>query len=487
MLNLTIITNIDMLKVHNPYTNELITELKFDTLESVEQKIDKLFINFKDKSNRLKPFERIIILENLVQLLKNNYQKIIDIAISEGGKPLNDTIIEMDRAIDGVKLAISCLRNEDGQKIPMGITKSSVNKLAFTDKEPIGLVLAYSAFNHPINLIIHQVIPAFAVGSPLIIKPASATPLTCEFLVSLFYEAGIRDIDLQMILCENEVSGKIISNNKISYFSFIGNAEIGWTLAKKLHNGVRYGLEHGGIAPVLIAEDIYNVDKDTQNNDLLRIAQSIVKGAFYHSGQVCVSTQRVYLPKKISGEFLDIILELSSKLIVGDPKSELTNLGPLIKNESLDKFDLWIKEAITNQSNTQSNSKLLCGGKRLENNCFEPTIILNPTDNSKLITDEVFGPILCINEYEDINSAIDKINNTDFIFHSAIFTNNIQKALKYSELINGTGIIINDHTAFRTDWMPFGGAKLSGMGTGGIEYSMNEYSYDKLKVINYNY
>lgn len=475
-----------MLKVHNPYTNELIKELQLENLEEIEQKTDKLYSNFKDKSNRLKPFERIVILEKLVQLLIVNYQKIINIAISEGGKPLNDTIIEMDRAIDGVKLAILSLRYNDGQKIPMGVTKSSINKLAYTDREPIGVVLAFSAFNHPINLIIHQVIPAFAVGSPVIIKPAPTTPLTCELLVSLFYKAGFRDIDLQMILCDNQIASQIVSNNKISYFSFIGNAEVGWMLAKKLNNGVRYGLEHGGIAPILIADDINNLDKTTQTNDLFRIAQSVIKGAFYHSGQVCVSTQRLYLPKNISAEFLEIIIELTNKLIVGDPNSDNTNLGPLIKSEALDKFDLWINEAINTKS-INSKTKLLCGGKRLDNNCFEPTIILNPDGNSKLITNEVFGPILSIIEYEDINSAIEKINSTDYIFHSAIFTNNIPKALKYSELINGTGIIINDHTAFRTDWMPFGGAKLSGMGIGGIEYSMNEYSYPKLKVINYNY
>lgn len=472
-----------MLKVYNPYNNELINEIKLENLEIIEVKIDKLFNNFKDKSNRLKPFERITVLEKLVNLLKENYQKIIDIAISEGGKPINDTIVEMDRAIDGIKIAISCLRNEDSKKIPMGITKSSINRIAYTDKEPIGLVLAYSAFNHPINLIIHQVIPAFAVGSPVIIKPAPTTPLTCQYLVSLFYEAGIREIDLQMIVCDNETATKVVSSDKIAYFSFIGNSEIGWKLAKKLNNGVRYGLEHGGIAPILISDDFNSNDKELFKKDLNRIAQSIVKGAFYHSGQVCVSSQRLFIPKNISDEFLSILLDYTKKLEVGDPKSNLTNLGPLIKAEALDKFDLWINETLQNSKNT----KLLCGGKRLVNNCFEPTLILNPNEDSKLMTNEIFGPIICINEYEDIYNAIEKINSTDFVFHSAIFSNNINNALKLSELINGTGIIINDHTAFRTDWMPFGGANLSGMGVGGIQYSMNEYSYDKLKLINYNY
>lgn len=464
------------LEVKSPFDNAIVGEIELNSLNEMLKKIE-LLEQFHSKSNdKLKPYQRIAILEKIVTLLHRDYDKIIEIAIAEGGKPLKDSIIEMNRAIDGVKIAIQSLRNWVGEQIPMEITQSSINRFAFTTREPIGVVLALSAFNHPINLIIHQVIPAFAVGTPILIKPAPKTPLTCKKLVELFYEAGISEDYLQFGNCTNEVTAELVKNDKISYLSFIGSANVGWGIVKKLHNGVRYGLEHGGTAPVIISDDIKS------SEDIAKIANLITKGGYYHSGQVCVSTQKVYLHKSISNEFNTFMKSHADKLILDNPFDIKTDLGPLISQDAINKIDNMVKESLYN-----NKTELIYGGERFGDTFYAPTLILNPSNEAIITNNEVFGPVICVYEYENIESAIQLANNSPYTFHSSIFTNSIKKAFELADKINGTGIMINDHTAFRTDWMPFGGGKNSGAGIGGIEYSMKEYSYEKLKVFNLNF
>jgi acyl-CoA reductase-like NAD-dependent aldehyde dehydrogenase len=467
------------LEVFSPYDKSKVGELELENIESANKKLELLYSFFQGKSThkKLKKFERLAILEKIIELLKRDYDKIINIAISEGGKPKKDTIIEMDRAIDGVKIAIATLRSMSGQEIPMELTPSSQNRYASYSYEPIGVIYALSAFNHPINLIIHQVIPAFAVGSPVLIKPAPATPLTCDYLVKLFYEAGVPEYYLQQLICDNDVAGQIVSDNRIAYLSFIGSAAVGWQLSRKLHNGVRFGLEHGGIAPVIIADDIQS------DEDILRIAKSIAKGGYYHSGQVCVSTQRVFIPRNISDSFVEKLTEIANNLKVGNPNDEDTDLGPVINLQSIERIDNWVKLAILDKN---ANCKLAFGENKIGDTCYAPTLLINPSKDALVSTNEIFGPVVCLYEYDDINEAINWANNSEFVFHSALFTNDLNSAFDLSEKLNGTGIMVNDHTAFRTDWMPFGGDKSSGMGIGGINYSMLEYSYKKLRVFNFN-
>lgn len=465
-----------ILEVKSPYNNSIVGEIELSSLNEMLKKID-LLENFHTNSNdKLKPYQRLEILEKIVDILKRDYDKIVEIAIAEGGKPLKDTIVEMNRAIDGVKIAIQSLRNWCGEQIPMEITQSSVNRFAFTTREPIGVVLALSAFNHPINLIIHQVIPAFAVGTPILIKPAPKTPLTCKKLVELFYEAGIRESYLQFGICTNEVTAELIKSDKISYLSFIGSANVGWGIAKKLNNGVRYGLEHGGTAPVIISDDI------NSNEDIAKIANLITKGGYYHSGQVCVSTQKVFLHKNISNDFISFMKNNAEQLILDNPSYLKTDLGPIISEEAIIKIDRLVKESLNNDK-----TELIYGGERINDSFYAPTLILNPSIDSIITNNEVFGPVICVYEYENLEQAVKSANSSPFTFQSSVFTNNIKKAFELANKVNGTGIMINDHTAYRTDWMPFGGGKSSGAGIGGIEYSMKEYSYEKLKVFNLNF
>ncbi len=241
-------------------------------------------------------------------------------AAREGGKPLVDSRVETDRAIDGMKLCIQHLRTQAGGEIPMNLNAASAGRLAFTQHEPIGVVVAFSAFNHPLNLIVHQVGPAIAAGCPVIVKPAKATPLSCFRLVNILRQAGLPAEWCQaLVTTDNDVASEMVADRRLGFFSFIGSGRVGWDLRRKLAPGARCSLEHGGVAPVIVAADA----------DLDNALPLLCKGGFYHAGQVCVSVQRVYADKAIARGFAERLAGLAEKLKVGDPTLPDTEVGPL--------------------------------------------------------------------------------------------------------------------------------------------------------------
>ena len=280
-----------MLEVKSPWNNETVGTVKTHNsseIESIVQEVCGISIH---KGQDFPPKERINVLKSFIKIIQENTQSLAELATSEGGKPITDSIIEIKRGAEGVESCIEVLKSESGSVIPMNINEASSNRIAFTQKEPIGVVLAISAFNHPFNLIIHQVIPAIAVGCPVIVKPAEDTPLSCLKIVEMLYEAGLPKNRCHFVMPENlELATKLVSDERIDFFSFIGSSKVGWFLRSKLAPGTRCSLEHGGMAPTFI----------TKNSDLDLCAKSIARGGFYHAGQVCVSVQRIYLSKTIS-------------------------------------------------------------------------------------------------------------------------------------------------------------------------------------------
>ena len=399
--------------------------------------------------------------------ISSQIEELTTMCASEGGKLYADSKVEILRAINGIQVAIEELGRYEGKEIAMGHTPSSANRIAYTFKEPIGVVASISAFNHPFSLAIHQVIPAVAVGAPVIIKPATATPMSAFRLVEILYEAGLPRAWASAIVCDQDGARLLASSPKISYLSFIGSKEVGWELNQKVAHGTRVALEHGGVAPAIVDKDV-NIDE---------VVPSLVKGGFYHAGQVCVSVQRVFVHVDICAEFAQKFAQSASSLIVGTPLDPKTDVGPLISEKEILRIDFWVDEA------SRSGAKLLCGSKRVEHSCYAPTVLLNPSDSVRVSTHEVFAPVVCIYSYEDINEAIERANALEFSFQASIFTKNIDLALKAVKELNATAVMVNDHTAFRVDWMPFGGAKASGLGLGGIGYSMDEMSNKKLMVI----
>lgn len=454
-------------KVTSPYDLHLIEEISFATAEQAEKALSTAYDLFVDRSKWLPKYERISILEKTMDIMNGQIEELTKIAAEEGGKPYTDSKVEVLRAINGVKLAIEHLGSLKGEEIPMGLTPTSTNRLAFTMREPIGVVVSVSAFNHPLNLIIHQTIPAIAVGCPVIIKPALTTPRSCFKFVEILYQAGLPKEWCQALLCENDVAEKLVTDKRVNYFSFIGSAKVGWFLKSKLAPGARCALEHGGAAPVIVEKDV-NIEE---------IIPSLVKGGFYHAGQVCVSVQRVFVHESICQKVAEKIAESAKKLKVGDPLDPKTEVGPLILPREVDRVEEWVKEAET------KGGKILCGGKRISETCYEPTVILNPPDNVNVSQQEIFGPVVCVYSYTNRQDAIKKANSLPFAFQASVFTKDLDTALDTVQRLNATAVMVNDHTAFRVDWMPFGGRDVSGIGMGGIPYSMHEMTREKMMVI----
>ena len=325
------------LTVKSPFDQHFIREFPLAGEREIEKALDRAFSLFRDPARHLPKFQRIEILEKLAGLMSAQVEELTRIAAEEGGKPYRDSKVEVLRAINGVKLAAAELYNLRGEEIPMGMTAASVNRLAFTTREPIGVVLAISAFNHPLNLIVHQVIPAVATGCPVIVKPASSTPVSCFNLVKLLYESGLPEDWCTALVCKRELAEKLASDPRIGYVTFIGSHEVGWRLRSILAPGTRVALEHGGVAPVIVDE---SADIDT-------IVPPIAKGGFYHAGQVCVSVQKVFVHESKARNFAEKLAAEADKMIVGDPLDPLTDIGPLITESDAIRVQEWVEEAVS--------------------------------------------------------------------------------------------------------------------------------------------
>ena len=457
------------MKVYQAFDRALIAEVPADDAAALERKLDVAAKAFADRDGWLAPHQRIAILRKASELLQENRDRFAVMIAREGGKPLTDAIIEVTRGIDGIVNAADELRNFAGKEIPMGLTAASANRWAFTTKEPIGVVAAISAFNHPLNLIIHQIAPAIAVGCPVIIKPAATTPISCIEIVKLFHAAGLDERWCQTFITgDNALAETLAIDPRVAFLSFIGSAKVGWYLKSKLPPGTRCALEHGGAAPVIVDRSA-NVDA---------IVGTIVKGGYYHAGQVCVSVQRLFVHEDILNAFTDALAAKVAALNVGDPTLRETEVGPLILPREAERVAAWIKEA------TDAGARQI-GGGRMSETTLLPSVLLNPPADAKVSRLEVFGPLTCVYGYRELEEAIGIANSLPYAFQASVFSSDVAVALKAAKHLDASAVLVNDHTAFRTDWMPFTGRRQSGYGVGGIPWTMQEMVDDKMIVFNH--
>ncbi|MEM7689677.1 MAG: aldehyde dehydrogenase family protein [Pseudomonadota bacterium] len=456
-----------MKEVVNPFDRQPIgsvPEAEWDEIDAFLARAHELS---EDRSAWMKTHERADILQKAMEIMIERRDHLAFQIANEGGKPLVDARVEADRAIKGVELCIHELGALKGTEIPMGLSSSGDGRLAWTSREPIGPVVAVSAFNHPLNLIVHQVAPAVAVGCPVIVKPASDTPLSCFEFIDILHEAGLPKEWAKAVAPSREASEKMVTDSRVAFFTFIGSAGVGWGLRSKLSPGTRCALEHGGVAPVIV----------DASADLDAAVPSLVKGGYYHSGQVCVSVQRVFAHSSIIDDLAAKMTEAVKALKVGNAIEEDTECGPLIRPKECDRVAEWVDEA------KEAGATVLCGGEKLSDTTYAPTLLLNPPADTTISKNEVFGPVVCLYSYDDVDDAIAQANGLDVSFQAAVFTNDLNAAMHTYRHINASAVMVNDHTAFRVDWMPFAGLKTSGHGTGGIPYTMHEMTIEKMIVI----
>ncbi len=456
------------LEVISPYDDQPVATVAAANAAGVEQALNNAICLFAERSRWLPVDQRIGILERMIDLLRDHAEELAAGAALEGGKPLIDSRIEMVRCIDSFRICINTLRTDAVQPPVMGVNAASKHRIASSRREPIGVVVAFSAFNHPLNLIAHQVGPAIAAGCPVIIKPAENTPLSCIQLVRLLHQAGLPEGWCQFVMPESIVLAEaLVTDSRVAFFSFIGSAKVGWFLRSRLAPGTRCALEHGGVAPVVITKDA----------DIDKALPGLLKGAFYHAGQVCVSVQRIFVHASIARKLADKMADQARELVVGDPLAEQTEVGPLIRSQESDRIDQWVKEAVA------GGAALLCGGEPRDHHCYAPTVLFDPAADARVSTQEVFGPVVCVYPFAELDAAIEVANALDVAFQASVYSRDIDTALYISEHLAASAVMINDHTAFRVDWMPFAGLKHSGLGIGGIPFTMRDMQVEKMTVI----
>ena len=458
---------VDRLNVTNPFDGLPVGEIMLSSERDVETALETAAKTHEANRKGLPKHERIAILKKAAAIMVGRSDELAILIAAEGGKPLMDAKVEVARAIDGVETCASEIAQNAGVEIPMDLTPAGNNKLAFTTKEPIGPVVAISAFNHPLNLIVHQVAPAIAAGNPVIVKPADDTPLSCKLFVDILHQAGLPPAWAQCICCEVSLAQKLVTDERAAFFSFIGSAAVGWKLRSLLAPGTRVALEHGGVAPVIVGPSA----------DRGQLIPSLVKGGFYHSGQVCVSVQRVFSYGASARVLAEGIADLASNLIVGNATDAETQCGPLIRNREVDRVEAWVAEAVS------AGAEVMCGGERISDSCYAPTVLFNPPEGCRVSREEIFGPVISVYEKQDMDDAIAQANSLPYAFQASVFSNDYNEIMSAINGLDGSSIMVNEHSAFRVDWMPFAGRKRSGLGVGGIAHTLEDMSQSKMAVL----
>lgn len=455
-------------ELYSPNDLKQITKIQYATSDDIDfilKRLPKAQKNMK----KLKAFERAQILKKVAQSIQENASKLAYLISLEGGKPLKDAKAEVTRAEATLLLCAEGAVSIHGETVPMEKNQAGVDHLSILMRDPIGPVLAISAFNHPLNLISHQVGCAIASGNPVVLKPAPGTPLCAFELQKFFLDAGLPADCLFVVNCEVREIEKMLASPAFGYVTFIGSPKVGWNIRKTLCPGTRLSLEHGGQASALLREDA----------DLKNAVPQLIKGAFYHAGQVCISTQRIFVHHTLFEKFVNEFTAQAKKLVTGSATNEETDVGPLIRPNEVKRIQEWIKGAM------DEGAKLECGNetKGDHKQFLLPTVLTNVNRNSLLMREEVFGPVVCINSYTDEEEVLDYINSNPYIFESSLYTQDIQKALRIAKDFSTMTLVINNHTAYRVDQMPFGGHKLSGLGMGGVKYMMEEMTRLKQVII----
>lgn len=457
-----------MLAVTAPFDHVLLANVETAGVQQVRQSLETAYRLFRNRDAWLPLAERIGVLERTARIMLREKNTLAITAAREGGKPLSDCQIEVQQAIESVRYCINYLRSDAGVVIPMGGATASAHRAAFTQREPIGVVVAISAFGHPLHMAVQQVTAAVAAGCPVIANPADDTPLSCLKFAAILRQAGLPVEWCQIIVTENLATAEqLVTDPRVSFFSFAGSPKVGWGLRSKIAPGTRCSLEHGGAAPVFLMEDA----------DQALAAKSIITGGFYHAGQVCGSVQRVFVPKSYAREFAISLATLAAGLCVGNPGNLDTQVGPLIRRTEVTRVHARVSEAVS------GGAELLTGGAAIGESMYKPTVLLDPPEDARVSCEEIFGPVVCVYSYESIDGAIRIANNLPFAFHAAVFTKNLNAALRVFKRLDASAVMVNDHTAFHVVGMPSAGLRQSGLGVGGIPYSIDAMQIEKMLVL----
>lgn len=380
----------------------------------------------------------------------------------EAAKPIRDAREEMNRTIQTYQFAAEAAKSIHGEQIPMDAAKRGENRFGFTIRVPLGVITAITPFNFPFNLVAHKVGPAIAAGNTIVLKPAEQTPVSSLFLAEVFKKAGLPDGVLNIVPGSGEVLSEVLTTHPyVKKITFTGSPEVGLQIKKQ--SGFRkLTLELGSNSPLIVDEGV----------DVDQIIDRCVQGAFSYNGQVCISVQRIYVHQSLYTSFVDQFVQRTKQLVVGSPFDEQTNITALISDKSVQRLKQWLDEAV------RGGGKIECGGT-VDGRVMLPTVLTNVKHDAKVVTQEVFGPIVVIDAFQTLDEAIKKVNRSRFGLNAGIYTERIDRAFHAVQMIEAGGVIINDIPTFRIDHMPYGGWKDSGIGREGVKYAVQEMTETK--------
>jgi acyl-CoA reductase-like NAD-dependent aldehyde dehydrogenase len=410
--------------------------------------------------------ERAAILERTARLVEERADEVARTISAEAGKPMKAARVEAARATSTFTMAAVEARKLAGDVVPMDASPAGAGKIALTLRVPIGIVGAISPFNFPCNLVAHKVAPALAAGCPVVLKPASQTPLSALLLAELETEAGLPPGWLNVVCGEAaEIGDVLVDDERIALITFTGSAAVGWKLRERAPRK-RVNLELGNATPVLVAADA----------DLDDAATRLAANAFSFAGQSCISVQRIYVERQAYDPFLERFLPRVEDLVVGDPADDETDVGPVISDGDRERVLAWIAEA------TAAGARVLTGGA-LDGELLRPTVLADAPADAKVSCEEVFGPLCTVTPYDTLEKALELANGTRYGLQAGVFTRDLQTALHAARELDFGGVTVNEAPTFRADQMPYGGVKDSGNTREGPAYAVREMTEERLVVL----
>ena len=455
-------TNTSTVSVYNSYTGDKIGTVPQSTEQDVTNAL-ALAKRGESIGRKMPASERIAILKRAVAIMEREFDVLCNLIATEGIKTIVQARKEVTRALNTMQLSAEEAGRIIGATIPFNAVRGSEDRVGYETKVPIGIVVAITPFNDPLNLVCHKLGPAIAAGNPVILKPSDYTPTVAIKFGEILFESGLPKEMLSIITGSPEYFGDaLISDDRIRLISFTGGVEAAKIIQRKA--GLKkLVMELGSNSPVIVLS----------NADIEEAVQCCVSGAFYASGQNCVGVKRIFVEEDIYDSFLNNFSQLTSTLKIGSPLSEDIDIGPVISKESIHQIDKFVAESI------DDGAKLISGGKTI-GNCYTPTILEADCDNDIANCKEVFGPVVTISKVKNLDQAIACCNKSPFGLHTAIFTNNIDNAHTAINELDCAGVMVNDSTDYRIDAMPFGGVKSSGIGREGIKSAIEAMSETRI-------
>jgi glyceraldehyde-3-phosphate dehydrogenase (NADP+) len=451
--------------VADKYHGTVLAKLPLATAAQVEEAVASAFAS-RPAMRRMSAGERSEKLEALARLMEERKDELAKLIMQEAGKPIGYAQDEIARSLTTVRTAAAEALRFAGEVTPIDFGKGT-GKTAFTKRIPAGAVLAITPFNFPLNLVLHKVAPAMAVGCPVVLKPAKKTPLSALALAKMVEEVGWPKGAFSALVCATTLTETMVKDDRIAMLSFTGSDAVGWGL-KAISGKKKVTLELGGNAAVIIDE----------GTDLAPAAKGVAMGANLYAGQTCISTQRVFVVQPVFAQFRDLLVKEFNALKSGDPADPEVSVGPIISKGDFDRITAWTEEAV------KGGATLLAGGKALdaERNVYAATLLTGTKRSMKVDCAEVFGPITVIEPVKDFAEGIARVNDSNYGLQAGVFTNNFAHVKQAHDELEVGGVIINGIPGFRIDSMPYGGVKDSGLGREGLRYAMEEMTEPRLMV-----